>query len=271
MILDLNNPEKSEIKYDYLLLPDGQPHIRIYDFRIKRPITIKCSLTSMNDIGKLIVAKNALDNLDKYVSDLKIAYMLGARQDKRVFGEALTLKCMAKIINDHIRVGQVSVLHPHSQATINLIDRAKELDHTQYVEQAIEDFNPDFLIIPDLGAAKNAQRYEKFDLPQVQCYKQRDPKTGKLSGFGVYSQISDGRGLIVDDICDAGGTFLGLSKLFPKNDLALYVTHGIFSKRETAKQLNKEFKKIYCTNSYRYTGLSVEIADVLTNLTMFEL
>ena len=253
MILNLNDPKKSEVKYNYFLMPDGSPHIQVEDPNTRRVVNIVCSLRSMGDIGKLIVAKNALDNLNLTTKELVIPYMLGARQDKRVVGEALTLKCFSRIIND-LKVYQVLVLHPHSQSTINLIDKAKEIDHTPFVEKAIEDFKPDYLIIPDLGASKNAQKYDRFNLPQIQCYKQRNPKTGKLSGFEVYGQLPEegSKCLILDDICDGGGTFMGIADLFD-NPMGLYTTHGLYTKE--LKDLNKVFAKTYCTNSYRINGL----------------
>ena len=50
-------------------------------------------------------------------------------------------------------------------------------------------------------------------------------------GFGC-EDIPEGYFLLVDDICDGGGTFIGLAnECFPSwADYDLYVTHGIFSK-----------------------------------------
>ena len=58
--------------------------------------------------------------------------------------------------------------------------------------------------------------------------------------------------LIIDDICDGGGTFIGLAKeLKQKNagDLYLAVSHGIFSKGLEA--LNTYFTKLYTTDSFK--------------------
>jgi len=58
--------------------------------------------------------------------------------------------------------------------------------------------------------------------------------------------------LIVDDICDGGGTFLGLAKeLKSKNAGKLYlaISHGIFSKG--FESLAKDFQKIFTTDSFK--------------------
>jgi ribose-phosphate pyrophosphokinase len=87
----------------------------------------------------------------------------------------------------------------------------------------------------------------------VECSKSRDVKTGKLTGFKVYAEDLEGKDcLIVDDICDGGGTFIGLAgELKKKNagNLYLAVTHGIFSKG--FEELEKCFDKIFTTDSFK--------------------
>jgi len=270
MIINLNDQEKSEIKYNYFLMPDGQPHIQLKDDRTVFKVT--CSITSMNSLGKLLVTIDALKRAGNLSSNwnLFIPYLLGGRQDRYIKDESLTLKVICDCINN-LGANNVGVLHPHSPASLNFLDNSVEVDHVQYVEKAIEDFKPDLLIIPDLGAAKNAQKYEKFRIPQIQCYKKRDTLTGKLSGFGIYGGDihKTARLLIIDDLVCGGGTFTGISELFPNCEMGLYTTHGLYSKGFGL--LNKHFCKFYCTNSYHFNGLPVEIQSNSNKLTMFDI
>ena len=84
----------------------------------------------------------------------------------------------------------------------------------------------------------------------IECSKNRDVKTGKLTGFSVYTDDLNGKDcLIVDDICDGGGTFIGLAeKLKNKNSGKLYlaVSHGIFSNGFTNLDC---FERIFTTDS----------------------
>ena len=90
--------------------------------------------------------------------------------------------------------------------------------------------------------------------------KKRNAETGEFLGFEVPDSIefvSDAPILIVDDICDGGGTFNGVfdelvkngSLLGPDKDtrVSLFVTHGIFSKG--FNELEKRFFRIYTTSS----------------------
>jgi len=86
----------------------------------------------------------------------------------------------------------------------------------------------------------------------VECSKVRDVKTGQLSNFKVYTEnLNKKTCVVVDDICDGGGTFLGLAKkLKAKNcgKLILIVTHGIFSKG--LEKLEEAYDVIYSTDSF---------------------
>ena len=74
-----------------------------------------------------------------------------------------------------------------------------------------------------------------------------------LTGFKVYAEDLKGCDcLIVDDICDGGGTFIGLAnELKNKNAGKLYlaVSHGIFSRG--FDDLEKCFTKIFTTDSIK--------------------
>jgi ribose-phosphate pyrophosphokinase len=87
-------------------------------------------------------------------------------------------------------------------------------------------------------------------LPLYRAEKHRDSDTGKLSGFTCEPLPETGRFLIVDDICDGGGTFMGLAEAtgVPKDRLGLYVSHGVFS--GSAHLLHNHFGEIVTTDSY---------------------
>jgi ribose-phosphate pyrophosphokinase len=76
-------------------------------------------------------------------------------------------------------------------------------------------------------------------------------KTGQLSGF--HTNIADFEGktcFIVDDICDGGGTFVGLAALLKSRHagkIVLIVSHGIFSKGFDLANIDA----IYTTDSFK--------------------
>ena len=83
---------------------------------------------------------------------------------------------------------------------------------------------------PDAGAHKRVLALgERFGAPVVCCAKLRNTATGKLSAR-VLDEVPDLPLLVVDDICDGGGTFVALVALLRRHSdrpLGLYVTHGL--------------------------------------------
>jgi ribose-phosphate pyrophosphokinase len=57
--------------------------------------------------------------------------------------------------------------------------------------------------------------------------------------------------IIIDDICDGGGTFNLIASQIQPDHLTLMVTHGLFTKG--FKQLNQNFHEIVTTDSYGHT------------------
>jgi ribose-phosphate pyrophosphokinase len=109
------------------------------------------------------------------------------------------------------------------------------------------------VVSPDAGSEKRAGRVAKrFGLPVIYGYKVRDVTTGALSGFGVQeipADLKDKPLLVVDDICDGGGTFLGLGEKLKEQGARadLYVTHGLFTKGTGV--LSKVYDNIYTTDT----------------------
>ncbi|WP_231102717.1 hypothetical protein, partial [Streptobacillus moniliformis] len=68
-------------------------------------------------------------------------------------------------------------------------------------------------------------------LPLIQATKHRDVESGQLELPTVETEPGK-RYLIVDDICDGGGKFLGLGAVITAHGsyCDLYTTHGFYSK-----------------------------------------
>ena len=115
------------------------------------------------------------------------------------------------------------------------------------------------VVAPDKGAVeRTTQVGAALDLPVFCADKTREFETGKLTGYSFdASGLSDGdRLLVVDDICDGGGTFLLLADAVAETGLDitldLYVSHGIFSKG--VAPLLDRYENVYTTNSISRTG-----------------
>jgi ribose-phosphate pyrophosphokinase len=243
----------------------GEPHFKINiedleDLLVEHDGTksalITARLHNSEQVLKLGLLVDAIKRLHWFDNiHLFCPYFPGARQDREmVIGEPLSVKFYADYING-LGFSGVHLLDPHSDVTPALVNNCAVYDNHLFVEEIMNMVDVECLVSPDAGASKKVQGLAKFlgkGLPIIKCEKDRDVRTGKILGFDVYAEDLKGMNcLIVDDICDGGGTFLGLADELRKRGsgkIYLAVTHGIFSKGLT--KLNKAFDGIFTTDSF---------------------
>ena len=262
--LNLVNPESS-IKYEITKFPDGQQSLRILEepenlrsyawlSKIER-VDVKSRLASFQDLELIICATQALRELGIKNISLTVPYVMGARSDRKfdTGGINYIRTVIAPIINSQ-GYESVFVLDPHSdvieacinncKVTSNVVFAASQIHSLVYNEGSGYTSILDKLSIvsPDAGSNKKIKdvmkRVSTFNkenkVTLIKCDKTRELSTGKITGFEVFSNDVEGRHcVIVDDICDGGGTFIGLAaklKDMGATSVYLVVTHGIFSR-----------------------------------------
>ena len=261
---------QGEIKFQSFTFSGGEPHIKINpDFDRNEKVTITHRLNSFNDLGLLCITVDALRRMDVKVIDLFIPYFPAARQDRvMIKGESLSVKVYADIINT-LQLNKVFVFDAHSEVTPALVNNCEVIPNHTFIQQVLNVIGEHVkLISPDGGALKKIYKVSEFlgGVDVVECSKSRDVKTGKLSGFKVYEDDLNGMDcLIVDDICDGGGTFVGLAEELKKKNagkLYLAVSHGIFNK---GFEVLDCFDAIFTTNSVKdFEGENVTVIGLDT-------
>ncbi|QSW87090.1 ribose-phosphate pyrophosphokinase [Flavobacterium endoglycinae] len=256
---------QDQIKSQSFTFSGGEPHIKIVpDFDTNRKVTITHRLNSFNDLGLLCITVDALRRMDVKIIDLFIPYFPAARQDRVMIpGEPLSVKVYADIINA-MQLNKVFVFDAHSEVTPALLNNCTVIPNYTFIKEVLNRIGENVkLISPDGGALKKIYKVSEFlgGVEVVECSKSRDVKTGKLSGFKVYNDDLEGTDcLIVDDICDGGGTFVGLAEELKKKNagnLYLAVSHGIFNK---GFEVLNCFDGIFTTNSFKdFEGESVQV------------
>lgn len=210
------------------------------------------ALVTGADADDLITAAMAADVAHQQGNPftLLIPYLPAARADR---GNPFGAKVYADIINT-MKAEKVVVVDPHSPVMPVMVNNIKILDFANFIATSIIKNPADWtaIISPDEGSRIRAGEVATATgLPMVNAHKHRDFETSRLSGFSC-DPLPDpnGKYLIVDDCCDSGGTFLGLANVIniPKENLAVWATHGVFSWKSPA--LKEKFGAIYTTNSH---------------------
>jgi ribose-phosphate pyrophosphokinase len=231
----------------------GEPHVQFDPKQIvDQYLWVDARLGTADGFMRLLVVLDAVRACRPKRLGLFIPYFPGARQDRRQPGTPFTLRLYADAIK-RAAPDVVVTLDPHSDVLaaclgIEIIPAHAAMDGmTGYAGW----------ICPDAGAEKRVHEAARAmgQTRILRACKKRDAMTGKLSGFQC-EPIPAGGGsyLVVDDICDGGGTFVGLADTIGKgsHSLDLWVTHGLFSRG--LDELFKRFRTIHTTDSFPYAG-----------------
>lgn len=245
------------LQFEAFTFSGGEPHIKIHsELSDSEAVTITHRVRSFNDIGFILLAVDALRRAGVKELHLIVPYFPAARQDRlMVPGEPLSVKVYADLING-LGFDSVRIFDPHSDVTPALVNNSISINNHAFIDKVIQEIGNDIVFVsPDGGALKKIYKVASHvgKVEVVECSKQRDVHTGKLSGFHVYSEDLRGKNcLIIDDICDGGGTFVGVAEALKRKNagnLYLAVSHGLFTKGFDI--LTPHFNRIFTTNSCR--------------------
>ena len=270
-------PRDNEIYYKSFRYPAGEIQTRLTKLGLE---TLKQSdefeiithdVPDLMEIAQLVDAINKV----KYLIDrrLFLQYLPYGRADRRFQeGDSYGLKVFFQLLST-IDLTSVWTFDAHNEGRsidlahiygIKLVNMKPTYDPVDQIQPCLNRMrktsgNPLLeiaLISPDEGA-RNRYNLEKYNTPILVGEKKRDSKTGALSGFHIDEKVKDfDAALIVDDICDGGGTFIGLAeeirKINPSIKLGLYVSHGIFSKG--LEVLGKQFDWVFASDYTFFEG-----------------
>lgn len=236
------------IGYEVISFPDGEKHLKINKLDRKDTVGIVCRITNSDDLFLLMQLSDILKRQCVVIEKISIPYLMTMRCD-RLFSleEAFSLKIVADIINS-FNAKEVCILEAHSSVTHNLINNSTCYDefYTRIPQKGWT------FCFPDKGAK---DRYYNDGYKPILCEKKRDVETGALSGFKIVELGSYKEGdniLVVDDLCDGGGTFVGIAEELRKlnpSKLCLKVSHAV--QRKGIEKVSQVYDNVYITNSYR--------------------
>lgn len=252
---------------------DGTPMVKgiFYDNQ-----TLVVRARQFKDFITAMAFSHAAEVAGHPIKHLVLPYLPGARQDRQNLngGDVLLTADFVGIMLAAEDYDSVTILDPHSPSSTLCLrqtykDKLKVVGVDKAVSQ-IEGRNYVGVIAPDKGSKERAELAgNALGVPVFYGSKVRDTSSGKLTGFSLEALDNkpNDRYLVVDDICDGGGTFLGLADEIDKQGSIadLYVSHGIFS--QGTRYLAQRFGKIYSTDSIiTYPQAHVTVLPIVKDL-----
>lgn len=249
--ISLVNPKQSEVKFEIINFPDGEPHLKFMnELDRKDEYQVDCRITNPTDLFIVCQVADILDRLSVKWK-LRIYYLMSMRMDRVIsFNEPFSLKVVANMLNS-FNPSEVEILEPHSQRTIDEIYESKSASVVKNI-----DFSKFIVVFPDKGAK---ERYSDFKCSNyiVTCNKVRDPNTGKLISFEITNPEviekapAEMQFVVINDLCDRGGTLVGVANLLKNYNRKhnIFVTHLVNEKG--IKNLCENYDFVTVTNSYK--------------------
>lgn len=260
--------------------PDNAVWVRLSGPIASRVDNLQLRATAMQTMDDLMLVAQLLDAVRQCSlvrqTVLELPWLPYARQDRVMQrGDSFALKVFAGFLNQ-LNFDRVVVLDAHSDVAAGVINRMvvipqeRCLVHSATLMARLAQGM--MLVAPDAGALKKihgvAQQVNAAEYGILG--KHRDIASGALSGFELLKGDVAGRDvLIADDLCDAGGTFIGSAAVLRAagaRSVSLYVTHGLFSKG-TVHLLNQGIDRIWTTTSLMRAEQAderVELIDIET-------
>ena len=261
--LNLIYPNKSDIDYTIHHFPDGHNHIELFGkFNTTRRIDVVCRICNAEDLFLLHQIKNILDVNDMRISTLYISYLFTARCDRRFnIGQGLDLKIVANQLQQ-LNACEYRIVDVHS-GKLN-----QYLEYTDLYKILSFPYKDYRICFPDEGAYNRLVTWDYhsqlFSLTEhvgkikpVICKKTRITVDGQPDIIKTEIDSKPKKAhkrpiLVVDDLCDGGGTFIAVAeKLRELNPpkISIFVTHAI--QLAGIERISKVFDEVFISNSYK--------------------
>ncbi len=248
--------------FDITSYPTGETHQELrYIAEVQDGDVIEAPAHTFESLLYTVVADRILKRANIHVHWF-VPYFPFARDDRRqTWRHGSELELAMELVEPL----SITIADPHSDVSGQIKHIPQSVSVRCFRDMGAFKGNP-LIVIPDAGATKKVHTWG-FRSETLQCLKTRDTATGRLSGFKVLADELGGRDcIIVDDICDGGGTFWGLAvelKAKGAGSLTLAVTHGLFTKGTS--ELRSVFDEIYTFSNEEEQDLITASFETLYN------
>jgi ribose-phosphate pyrophosphokinase len=247
------NELQHKLGLEFITYPTGEAGLRILkpNGAIVKNLIVLFQDNAASRLYELALLRDAIRwtcEPEQYLT-LRLPYVPCTRSDRQMTpGEGCGILTYSKILNS-LNFDRVEVLDLHSNVSKLLINGVQEYTQENVLSMASLPpygglaYHKYVWVAPDAGAAKKIftlARNLEFKGPIVTAYKDRDPSTGVIDHSktkldtaslqaSVSSVLSDGKFLIIDDICSKGGTFKGIAaalKVIGAREIVLVTSHN---------------------------------------------
>jgi ribose-phosphate pyrophosphokinase len=202
-----------------------------------------------------------------------IPYFGYSRQDRKDQPRvSITAKLIANLITT-AGADRVITMDLHASQIQGFFDIP--LDHlygSSVFSALLEGISDNLVVVsPDVGGIKMARAYAKRLHASLVLIDKRRPKQNVAEVVNIIGNVEGKDVLLVDDLIDTAGTFVGAIKALKNNGARKIfgaITHPVFSGEAVNRIHESELERLYVSDTIRFEGNSDKI-KVLTASDMF--
>ena len=267
-------PGKIEVKH----FADGETLVELGEsVRGKRCYIIQSTCKPVNDtLMEVLICLDAMRRSSAAEITCIIPYFGYARQDRKASPrQPITAKLVASML-EGAGANRVVTFDLHA-AQIQGFFHCPVDDLTtvpmmgQYFRR--KHFDPDDIVVvsPDHGGVKRARNLAEMLGSQLAIIDKRRPRPNVVEACTVIGDVRDKNVIIVDDICDTGGSLIAASGILKENgakDIYVCIAHGLFSNDAAIRIQDSPIKEIVCTNTIIPPEEELAKTDKITTLSV---
>ena len=273
-----SNPKLTEKIADYLgsdpgavetkRFSDGEIWVKFKEnIRGREIFIVQSTMPPADNLMELLIMIDAAKRASAKRITAVIPYFGYARQDRKDQPRvALTAKLIANLITT-AGADRVIAMDLHAAQIQGFFDIP--FDHlyaSPIFSGLFRDFGENLVVVsPDIGGIKLARSYAKRLGANLVVIDKRRPRPNETEVMNIIGNVYGKNVLIVDDLVDTGGTFVGAIRALKQRGAAeIYgaVTHPLFS-GEAVKNIEESgIKKLYVTDTIPLKNEGIESSKI---------
>lgn len=248
-------------KIDIEHFADGETLVEIGEsVRGKRIFLVQSTCAPVNErLMELLIAMNALKLSSASSIGVIMPYFGYARQDRKAKPrQPITAKLVAdlletagayRVVTFDLHAAQIEGFFNFPVDNLSVIPMMADY----YLHNKELDLENTVIVSPDHGGVNRARRLaEAMGVAQIAIIDKRRPRPNEVEVANIIGNVSGMNCIIVDDICDTGGSLCAAAKTLKDNganDVYVCLAHGVFSRNAIERIEESEIKELVVTNS----------------------
>ena len=226
--------------------------------RGKKVFIVQSTCNPVNDrLMELLVCVDAVKRASAKEIAVIVPYYGYARQDRKAAArQPITAKLVADLLMT-AGINRIITVDLHAQQIQGFFDIATDdLTFIPLIGSYFEDkfnINDEIVVVsPDHGGTVRARSLAEILHAPIAIIDKRRPRPNVVEVNNVIGDVKDKICIVVDDICDTGGSLVAgvnLLKEYGAKEIYTCVTHGVFSKDALDKIDKSPIKEMIISNT----------------------